>query len=50
VASRFEYNRLAGMAKMRRSGVIESSIEMAFFELMRDAKHEHFKELQSLIK
>ena len=50
VTSRFEYNRLAGMAKMRRSGVIESSIEMAFFELMRDAKHEHFKELQSLIK
>lgn len=50
VTSRFEYNRLAGLAKMRRSGVIESSIEMALFELMRDAKHEKFKEIQNLIK
>ena len=50
VTSRFEYNRLAGIAKMRRSGVIESSIEMALFELMRDAKHEDFKEIQGLIK
>ncbi|MFN0280228.1 MAG: isochorismatase family protein [Pyrinomonadaceae bacterium] len=50
VTSRFEYNRLAGLAKMRRSGVIESSIEMALFELMLDAKHEKFKEIQSLIK
>ncbi|MFN0139026.1 MAG: isochorismatase family protein [Pyrinomonadaceae bacterium] len=50
VTSRFEYNRLTGLAKMRRSGVIESSIEMALFELMRDAKHEKFKEIQALIK
>jgi nicotinamidase-related amidase len=50
VTSRFEYNRLAGLAKMRRSGVIESSTEMALFELMRDAKHEKFKEIQALIK
>ncbi len=50
VTSRFEYNRLAGLAKMRRSGVIESSAEMALFELMRDAKHEKFKEIQTLIK
>lgn len=50
VTSRFEYNRLVGLQKMRRAGVIESSIEMAFFELMRDAKHEQFKEIQALIK
>ena len=50
VTSRFEYNRLAGLAKMQRSGVIESSIEMALFELMSDAKHEKFKEIQALIK
>lgn len=50
VTSRFEYNRLAGLSKMRRSGVIESSIEMALFELMRDAKHEKFKEIQALIR
>lgn len=50
VSSRFDYNRLAGLAKMTRSGAIESSIEMALFELMRDAKHEQFKEIQALIK
>jgi len=50
VASRFEYNRLAGLAKMSRAGAVESSTEMALFELMRDAKHEKFKEIQALIK
>ncbi len=50
VASRFDYNRLAGLSKMQRSGAIESSTEMALFELMRDAKHEKFKEIQALIK
>ena len=50
VCSRFEYNKAAGLAKMRAGGVIDSSIEMALFELMRDAKHENFKEIQRLIK
>ncbi len=50
VASRFDYNRLAGLSKMTRSGAIESSTEMALFELMRDARHEKFKEIQALIK
>ena len=50
VCSRFEHDRIAGLAKMQMSGVVPSSIEMAFFELMRDAKNEHFKEIQALIK
>ncbi len=50
VCSRFEENKAAGLAKMQMNGVIPSSIEMALFELMRDAKHEHFKEIQALIK
>ena len=50
VCSRFEHDKLAGLAKMQTSGVIPSSIEMAFFELMRDSRHEHFKEIQALIK
>lgn len=50
VSSRFEYNRLAGLSKMTRSGALESSVEMALFELMRDAKHEQFKSVQALIK
>jgi nicotinamidase-related amidase len=50
VCSRFEENKAAGLAKMQASGVIASSVEMALFELMRDAKHEKFKEIQALIK
>lgn len=50
VCSRFEYDKQAGLAKMLSSGVIMSSIEMALFELMRDAKHEQFKEIQALIR
>lgn len=50
VSSRFDYNRLAGIAKMARAGVIESSTEMALFEMMTDAKHEKFKEIQALIR
>ena len=50
VGSRFEHDKAAGLAKMSFSGVVPSSIEMAFFELMVDAKHEKFKEIQALIK
>lgn len=50
VGSRFEHDKEAGLAKMKLSGVIPSSVEMLFFELMRDAKHEQFKEIQKLIR
>ena len=50
VCSRFEHDQAAGLAKMKESGAISSSIEMVFFELMRDSKHDKFKEIQALIK
>ena len=50
VCSRAEHDKLAGLAKMASSGVISSSIEMALFELMADARHDKFKEIQALIK
>lgn len=50
VCSRNKIDKRAGLAKMRSSGVISSSTEMAFFELMRDARHERFKQIQALIK
>lgn len=50
VASRFSHDKQAGLAKMQESGVVSSSMEMALFELMRDAKHEQFKEIQNLVK
>ena len=50
VSSRTEQNRQVGLDKMRASGVLTSSTEMALFELMRDARHEQFKAIQKLIK
>lgn len=50
VASRFSHDKEAGIAKMKTNGVVPSSVEMALFELMRDSKHEQFKEIQNLIK
>jgi nicotinamidase-related amidase len=50
VASRAPRDREAGLAKMRRSGALPSTVEMALFELLRDARHEQFKAVQRLIK
>ena len=50
VASRFEHDRAAGIAKMTNSGVLASSVEMALFELLKDSSHEKFNSIQQLIK
>jgi nicotinamidase-related amidase len=50
VASRFDRDKQAGLSKMFASGVVPSSVEMALFEMMRDAKHPRFKEIQALVK
>ena len=50
VASRKKKDRRAGLQKMFGSGAVASSLEMALFELMRDAKHANFKQIQQLIK
>lgn len=50
VGSRFDHDKAAGLEKMRSSGAIASSVEMALFEIVRDAKHDKFKEIQALIK
>lgn len=50
VCSRSESDKAAGLAKMQMSGVVPSSIEMALFELMRDATNANFREIQALIK
>jgi len=50
VASRFDRDKTAGLSKMFSSGVVPSSVEMALFEMMRDASHEKFKEVQGLVK
>ena len=50
VASRYQHDREAGLKKMFSSGVVPSSMEMALFEMMRDSRHEKFRDVQSLIK
>ena len=50
VCSRSDRDKAAGLAKMQMSGVVTSSMEMAFFELMRDSSHKKFKEIQALIR
>jgi nicotinamidase-related amidase len=50
VGSRFEHDKQAGISKMTASGAVASSVEMALFELLRDSKHEKFKEVQAIIK
>jgi len=50
IASRKKKDRKIGLEKMQQSGAIPSSVEMALFELMRDARHEQFKTIQGLIK
>ena len=50
ISARFDHNKQAGLDKMRQSGALPSSIEMALFEMMRDARHEQFKAIQKLVK
>jgi hypothetical protein len=50
ITSRNKNDRKTALAKMQQSGAILSSVEMALFELMRDARHEQFKAIQGLIK
>lgn len=50
ITSRTPRDRETGISKMQRSGAVPSSVEMALFELLRDARHEQFKAIQKLIK
>ncbi len=50
VASRNAKDAEIGIAKMLQSGATPSSVEMALFEMLGNAKHPHFKELQALVK
>lgn len=50
ISSRKQLDKEAAFRKMERSGAVPSSVEMALFELMRDARHEQFKAIQGLVK
>jgi nicotinamidase-related amidase len=49
-ASRSQQNRDIALKKLLAAGVIPASVEMALFELLRDATHEQFRAIQKLIR
>ena len=48
--SRKDYEYNTGIDLMRQNGVQISCVEIVLFELLQSSKHEHFKEIQQLIK
>lgn len=50
VTSRKQNDKEVGIRKMELGEAIPSSLEMALFEMLQDARHEQFKAIQGLIK
>jgi len=50
ISSREESNRLIGIEKMKQSGVLVSSKEMALYELLYEAGCPNFKQVLNLVK
>ena len=48
--ARAQQDKNTALRKMELGGVVPSCVEMALFELLRDSKHEQFKEIQNIIK
>lgn len=50
IGGRSEPNYHVTMRKLEQLGAIPSTVVMALFEMLRDAKHPQFKEVQALVK
>ena len=50
VCSRHRESYETALQRMRQAGAVITSSESVLFEWLRDAKHEHFRTLQSLLK
>lgn len=50
VSSRTPENRQIGLDRMRRAGARIASVEMAVFEIMRDATHPAFRNVLTIVK
>ncbi len=50
ITARAQQNKDVAFMKMQQSGAVPTTIEMALFELLRDATHAQFKTIQNLIK
>jgi nicotinamidase-related amidase len=49
-ASRFPYNKQIGLDRIKSAGGIITSVEMAFFEMLKAAEGPKFKEIVKIIK
>ncbi len=50
IYSRFTEDRIAALEQLRHWNATISTSESIIFELVRDSKHENFKEMSALIK
>jgi nicotinamidase-related amidase len=50
IGSRKDSDRTVALRRMEKAGAILTTTEMAAFELLRDAKHPKFKDIQALFK
>ncbi len=50
VSSRLAENKHIALQRLNSEGALLSTTEMALFELLKDAKHENFKEIAKLVK
>ena len=50
ISSRKPENVQIAIERMKQHGIEISSLEMLLFELLKDAKHEHFKAISKMIK
>lgn len=50
VGSRSPHNKAAGLCKMRQSGAVLTTVEMALFEMLKEAGTADFKAVQALVK
>src|SRR4051794_1485939 len=50
VCSRTEANSANALARMQAAGVIVTNVESVLFEWLRDAKHDHFRDISKLIR
>ena len=50
ISSRFAEDRSVALDQLRSWGAVVSTSESIIFELLKDSKHENFREMSSLIK
>ena len=50
ISSRFTEDRSVALEQLRNWGAVVSTSESLIFELLKDSKHEKFKEMSTLIK